>query len=88
MAANLVDNAWRHNVPGGLAEVTTAAENGRTVPAAANTGLAIPADQVERPVQPFRTLAADRTGGDGFGLGLSIVAEAAFAASAKAAPPG
>jgi len=79
MAANLVDNALRHNVAGGRVEVTTAAENGRAVLWVVNTGTAIPADQVERLFQPFRTLAADRTGGDGFGLGLSIVAAIAEA---------
>jgi signal transduction histidine kinase len=73
MAANLVDNALRHNVAGGRVQVTTAAQNGRGVLSVANTGAAIPADQVERLFQPFRTLVADRTGGDGLGLGLSIV---------------
>jgi signal transduction histidine kinase len=73
MAANLVDNALRHNRAGGHVKVTTATANGRAVLTVANTGTAIPADQVERLFQPFRRLAADRTGGDGLGLGLSIV---------------
>jgi signal transduction histidine kinase len=110
MAANLVDNALRHNVAGGRVEVSTAAADGRALLSVANTGTAIPADEVERLFQPFRTLAADRTSGDGLGLGLSIVqaiaeahgaaitarpqpggglrVEVAFAAPAKAAPPG
>jgi signal transduction histidine kinase len=91
MAANLVDNALRHNVAGGRVEVTTAAANGRALLSVANTGAAIPADQVERLFQPFRTLAADRTGGDGLGLGLSIVqaiAEAHGAAITARPRPG
>ena len=73
MAANLVDNALRYNVAGGHVEVTTATANGRAVLTVSNTGTTIPPDQVERLFEPFRRLAADRTGGDGLGLGLSIV---------------
>jgi signal transduction histidine kinase len=91
MAANLVDNALRHNVAGGRVEVATTTANGRAVLTVANTGPAIPADQVERLFQPFRRLAADRTGGGGLGLGLSIVqaiAEAHGAAIAARRRPG
>jgi len=91
MAANLVDNALRHNCAGGHVKVTTTTANGRAVLTVANTGTAIPADQVERLFQPFRRLAADRTGGDGLGLGLSIVqaiAEAHGAAVTARPRPG
>jgi signal transduction histidine kinase len=46
----------------------------------ANTGATVPPDEVERLLQPFQRLAADRTGPrDGLGLGLSIVAAIADA---------
>jgi HAMP domain-containing protein len=39
-----------------------------------NTGSLVPADQIDRLLQPFQRLSADRVGrGDGLGLGLSIV---------------
>jgi signal transduction histidine kinase len=75
LVANLLDNALRHNVPGGRVEVVTGI--GGTPPASfvsvSNSGLAIPTGEVERLFQPFQRLA-DRAGhGDGHGLGLSIV---------------
>jgi signal transduction histidine kinase len=74
LVANLVGNALRHNVPGGQAEITTSTENGHAVLQVTNTGPVIPAGDVERLFQPFRTLAADRTSQrDGLGLGLAIV---------------
>ncbi len=46
----------------------------------ANTGPVVPAEEVERLLQPFHRLAGDRVGhGDGLGLGLSIVAAIANA---------
>ena len=48
--------------------------------AVANTGPVVPAEEVERLLQPFQRLAGDRVGhGDGLGLGLSIVAAIANA---------
>ena len=48
--------------------------------AVANTGPVVPADEVERLLQPFQRLAGDRVGhGEGLGLGLSIVAAIANA---------
>jgi signal transduction histidine kinase len=73
LAANLVDNAVRHNVPGGWVEVVTAIRSGRSVLAVSNTGPVIPPEQVETLFQPFGRLEAARTGRDGLGLGLSIV---------------
>jgi signal transduction histidine kinase len=74
LAANLVDNALRHNVPGGRVEVSTGVRNCRAVLSVANTGPAVPAAALGRLFQPFQRLAADRTGrGEGLGLGLSIV---------------
>jgi signal transduction histidine kinase len=73
LAANLVDNALRHNEPGGQVNVTTGTRNGCAVLSVANTGPAIPPGAVDRLFQPFQRLATDRTSrGDGLGLGLSI----------------
>jgi signal transduction histidine kinase len=73
LAANLVDNAVRHNVPGGRVEVATGIRSGRSVLSVSNTGPVIPPEQVETLFQPFGRLDATRTSRDGLGLGLSIV---------------
>jgi signal transduction histidine kinase len=74
LAANLVDNALRHNLPGGRIEVVTGTRDSRAVLAVANTGPAVPASAVDGLFQPFQRLGADRTSrGEGLGLGLSIV---------------
>jgi len=92
LIANLVDNAIRHNQPGGHVWVTTAAVGGRMVLTVANTGPVVPADQVERLFQPFQRLAPERNGyGEGYGLGLAIVsavAQAHHASLDATAPPG
>jgi signal transduction histidine kinase len=74
LAVNLVDNALRHNLPGGLVDITTQTVNSCAVLSIANTGPAVPDAAVERLFQPFQRSGADRVGrGDGLGLGLSIV---------------
>jgi signal transduction histidine kinase len=74
LVANLVDNALRHNVPGGYVEVVTGTGAGGSVLSVINTGPVVPAEAVGRLLQPFERLGADRTGhGEGVGLGLSIV---------------
>jgi signal transduction histidine kinase len=73
LAANLMDNAIRHNVPGGWVEVATGIRSGRSVLSVSNTGPLIPPEQVEALFQPFGRLDAARTSRDGLGLGLSIV---------------
>jgi len=79
LAANLVDNAVRHNVPGGWVEVVTGIQSGHSVLSVSNTGPVIAPDQVERLFQPFGRLEATRLGRDGLGLGLSIVTAIAAA---------
>jgi signal transduction histidine kinase len=79
LAANLVDNAVRHNVPGGWVEVATGVRSGRSVLSVSNTGPVIAPDQVERLFQPFGRLEATRLSRDGLGLGLSIVTAIAAA---------
>jgi signal transduction histidine kinase len=84
LAANLVDNALRHNVPGGRVDVTTGTRNSRAVLSVANTGPAVPAAAVDQLFQPFQRLGTDRTSrGEGLGLGLSIVQAIADAHSAS-----
>jgi signal transduction histidine kinase len=73
MAANLVDNAIRHNVPGGRVDVLTDTRDRRAVLTVTNTGPPVPRNQVERLFQPFRQLGDLTTHPDGHGLGLSIV---------------
>ncbi|HEX8005316.1 MAG TPA: HAMP domain-containing sensor histidine kinase [Trebonia sp.] len=74
LIANLADNALRYNVPGGWAEVSTAARDGRAVVSVRNTGPEIPADQVDRLFQPFQRLGTERVQrSGGHGLGLAIV---------------
>jgi signal transduction histidine kinase len=74
MAANLIDNAIRYNLPGGSVEVRTETRFGYALLTVANTGPPVPADKVDQLFQPFQRLPADRaTHPDGHGLGLSIV---------------
>ncbi|QFZ17859.1 sensor histidine kinase [Saccharothrix syringae] len=80
LVVNLVDNAIRHNVPGGWVEVTC----GAGVLTVANTGPVVPEAEVDRLFQPFQRLGQARTGpGPGLGLGLSIVAAIATAHDAR-----
>jgi signal transduction histidine kinase len=86
LVANLVDNAVRHNVPGGTVEIDTAQRDGQAVLAVANTGLVIPPGEVDRLLQPFQRLATARSSdGDGHGLGLPIVRAIAVAHGATLA---
>jgi signal transduction histidine kinase len=73
LVVNLVDNAVRYNIPGGTIRVTTSTVDGRAVLTVANTGPPIAPDAVGGLMEPFRRLH-DRSGADGFGLGLAIVA--------------
>jgi signal transduction histidine kinase len=73
LVANLVDNAVRHNVPGGSVEVGTARRDAGAVLSVANSGPTIPPGEVGRLLQPFQRLAARSSDGDGHGLGLAIV---------------
>jgi signal transduction histidine kinase len=90
LVANLIDNAIRHNIPGGQADIQVTAADGRPRLTIANTGPVIPADQVTRLLEPFQRLPAARSAdADGLGLGLSIVAAIAKAHhAALAVSPG
>ncbi|HEX6674927.1 MAG TPA: HAMP domain-containing sensor histidine kinase [Actinomycetes bacterium] len=86
LVANLVENAVRHNRPGGNLTVVTGS-NGRAFVRVANSGERIPPDQVATLFEPFHRLAGRartpprRAGGsgEGSGLGLSIVRAVALA---------
>jgi signal transduction histidine kinase len=81
LLANLVDNAARHNVPGGRVEVTTGEPARLTV---TNTGPVVPPDEIERLFEPFQRLGAQRVGHPyGHGLGLAIVRAIATAHGAR-----
>ena len=74
LVANLVDNAVRHNVAGGIVEVSTAERDNQAVLSVTNSGPVIPPGDIGRLLQPFQRLSAARTStGDGHGLGLAIV---------------
>ena len=80
LAANLVGNAIRHNVPGGWVRASTRISAGRAVLTVANSGPAVPPEQVTRLFEPFQRLGEDRVGSEGgTGLGLSIVKAVAAA---------
>lgn len=81
LVANLVDNAIRHNLPGGIVDVATGTADGLAVITVTNTGPEVPAGQLERIRRPFERGDGRRSRGlrDGLGLGLSIVSAIAAA---------
>jgi signal transduction histidine kinase len=86
LVTNLVDNAVRHNVPGGELRVATATGRAGGVLSVANSGPEIPAAEVDRLFQPFQRLGPRPARHDGgHGLGLSIVRAIATAHAATIA---
>jgi signal transduction histidine kinase len=84
LVANLVDNAMRHNVPGGRVTVSTSTTEERAMLSIANTGPVVPASDVDRLFQPFQRLTGERLRHDsGYGLGLAIVRAIAGAHNAE-----
>jgi signal transduction histidine kinase len=74
LVANLVDNAIRHNVPGGQVEIQAALTAAGAVISVSNSGPVIAPDEVDRLFQPFQQLGTERIRhGEGYGLGLAIV---------------
>ena len=72
MIWNLVDNAVRHNEPGGWIRLRTGSRDAAVFLEIANSGPFIPDDAVPSLFEPFRRMEA-RTGvREGVGLGLSI----------------
>jgi len=74
LVQNLVENAIRHNHAGGEVWVSTRKRAERVELVVANTGLPVPAYEIEAIFEPFRRLHGDRLRSErGSGLGLSIV---------------
>ncbi|MEU6155370.1 HAMP domain-containing sensor histidine kinase [Actinosynnema sp. NPDC047251] len=79
IAGNLLENAVRHNVPGGWIEVRTEGGPDWTSLRVSSSGQLIAPDRVDELFEPFRRGGADRTARTGTGLGLSIVRAAVAA---------
>ena len=74
VVGNLVENAVRHNLPGGWVELATgAAGPGSIVLRVASSGPVVMPEQVPELFEPFRRGRVQRTAAPGTGLGLSIV---------------
>lgn len=74
LAANLIDNAIGHNLPGGSVQISVDDTEGAAVLTVINTGPVIRADEIDRLFQPFQRLDPRRVHHEkGHGLGLSIV---------------
>jgi signal transduction histidine kinase len=71
MVSNLVDNAIRHNLPGGEVSVVSGVKEGTAFLRISNSGPRVPPEQVPSLFEPFRRLEA-RTASGGAGLGLAI----------------
>jgi signal transduction histidine kinase len=72
MISNLVDNAVRHNEPGGWIRLRTGSGAAAAYLEIANSGPFIPDDAVPSLFEPFRRMEARTGTRDGVGLGLSI----------------
>ena len=79
LVANLIDNAVRHNIPGGDIQITTGTTSGHAVLSVTNSGQLIPPTELDRLFQPFERLGPRPARRDGHGLGLSIVGAIAAA---------
>jgi signal transduction histidine kinase len=87
LVTNLIDNAVRHNIPGGDVQVGTGTSGGRAILSVTNSGQVIPLTEVGRLFQPFQRLGPRTARGDGgHGLGLSIVKAIATAHDAVITP--
>jgi len=73
MVGNLVDNAVRHNIPGGWVSINTGTGEQRAWFEIANSGPVIPEELVPSLFEPFRRVEERTSTRDGAGLGLAIV---------------
>jgi signal transduction histidine kinase len=74
LVANVVDNAVRHNVPGGRVNISNDFDGARARLVVESDGEVIPQEQAKHLGEPFYRLGAERVANnDGTGLGLSIV---------------
>jgi signal transduction histidine kinase len=73
LIANLVENAGRHNVPGGFARITTTVTDDHAIAVVENSGAELTAEQAAALVTPFhRASGRARSSDRGLGLGLAI----------------
>ncbi|BCJ29409.1 sensor histidine kinase [Actinocatenispora sera] len=87
LVTNLVDNALRYNRTGGRVEVGTCLDGaGRARLRVANTGPAVPPDELPRLFRPFQRLDGNRVRRGGHGLGLAIVRAVTDAHGGELAP--
>jgi signal transduction histidine kinase len=89
LTANLIDNAVRHNIPGGDIQITTGTSHAGAVLSVTSSGQVIPAADVDRLFQPFQRLGprpARRDGGHGLGLSIVRAIATAHAATLTARP--
>jgi signal transduction histidine kinase len=89
LVTNLIDNAVRHNIPGGDIQITTKTSHAGAVLSVASSGQVIPAAEVDRLFQPFQRLGprpARRDGGHGLGLSIVRAIATAHAATITAHP--
>jgi signal transduction histidine kinase len=82
MIANLVENAVRHNNPGGWIGIRTIRQVDDAVFEIANTGPSVPAEQIPTLFEPFARAQQRLDSTDGVGLGLSIASAIARAHNA------
>jgi two-component system sensor histidine kinase TctE len=89
LAANLLDNALAYTQAGGSVTLRTAVTAGESVVEVEDNGPGIPETERDKVFERFYRVA--KTGGEGCGLGLSIVSEIAGRHNARvdlAQPPG
>ncbi len=82
MIANLVENAVRHNNPGGWIGIRTIQQADGAVFEIANTGPSVPVEQIPTLFEPFARAEQRLNSSDGVGLGLSIASAIARAHNA------
>jgi signal transduction histidine kinase len=79
MINNLVNNAVRHNEPGGWIRLRTGHSHTAVYLDVSNSGPFVPDDKVPELFEPFRRMSARTGSRDGVGLGLSITRSVATA---------
>jgi signal transduction histidine kinase len=79
MINNLVDNAVRHNEPGGWVRLRTGRSHTAVYLDVSNSGPFVPDEKVPELFEPFRRMEARTGSRDGVGLGLSITRSVATA---------
>ena len=80
MVWNLVDNAVRHNEPGGWIRITTVRYPGGAELRIANSGPVVPPGAVPTLAEPFRRITKQPDGGVGLGLSIAQSVSAAHGA--------